>query len=156
MVGKAFTGSGKTLAFAIPIINKIFNSENINSRNPKCLVLAPTRELCIQLSDTIKKLAPGLNCVSVYGGTGMQEQMRALEGNVDIICATPGRLRDMINRESIKISELEIICLDEADQLLNPNFLPQIEYLIEKTDQKRQILMFSATINKSIISIVNE
>jgi superfamily II DNA/RNA helicase len=155
LVGKAFTGSGKTLAFAIPIINKIFHSENISSISPKCLVLAPTRELCLQLSAAIIELAPGLKCVSVYGGTGLQRQMRELEGKVDIVCATPGRLQDLINRNSFKTDNIEIICLDEADQLLNNSFLPQIEYLIEKTDKKKQLLMFSATINKNIIGLVN-
>jgi ATP-dependent RNA helicase DeaD len=118
--------------------------------------LAPTRELCLQLSSTIKQLAPGLRCVSVYGGAGLQEQISALEGKVDIVCATPGRLKDLMNRNSFKTENIEIICLDEADQLLNPNFLPQIEYLIERTDKEKQLLMFSATINKSIIGLVNE
>jgi len=156
LVGKAFTGSGKTLAFAIPIINKIFHSDKERSRYPKCLVLAPTRELCLQLSATIKQLAPGLKCISVYGGAGLQEQVEALQGTVDIVCATPGRLQDLMNRNSFKMHDIEIICLDEADQLLSANFLPQIEYLIEKSDREKQLLMFSATINKNIIGLVNE
>ena len=118
--------------------------------------MAPTRELCIQLSTTIQKLAPGLKCVSIYGGAGMQEQIQALEGKVDIVCATPGRLRDLINRNNFKTESIEIICLDEADQLLNNNFLPQIEYLIEKTDREKQLLMFSATINKNVVGLVNK
>ena len=94
--------------------------------------------------------------MSVYGGAGLQEQMRDLQGRVDIVCATPGRLRDLMNRNSFKTNEIEIICLDEADQLLNPNFLPQIEYLIEKSDKDKQLLMFSATINKSIVKLVEK
>ena len=156
LVGKAFTGSGKTLAFAIPIINKIFKSEKQASRFPKCLVLSPTRELCLQLSATIKELAPGLKCVSVYGGANTSEQIRALEGKVDIVCATPGRLQDLINRRALNTESIEIVCLDEADQLLNNSFLPQIEYLIEKTDKSKQLLMFSATINKNVIGLINE
>ena len=119
-------------------------------------MLSPTRELCLQLSSTIKELAPGLTCVSVYGGAGLREQISALEDKVDIVCATPGRLQDLINRKHFRTDQIELICLDEADQLLNNSFLPQIEYLIEKTDTEKQLLMFSATINKNVIGLINE
>ncbi|RMZ93704.1 DEAD DEAH box helicase, partial [Brachionus plicatilis] len=122
LVGKAFTGSGKTLAFAIPIVSRILTSEN-KSRFPKCLVLSPTRELCLQLTKAIQELSPSLKCISVLGGTGYESQIRALNGKVDIVCATPGRLRDLMNRKNFIADDIEIVCLDEADELLNPNFV---------------------------------
>ncbi|CAF0717735.1 unnamed protein product [Brachionus calyciflorus] len=153
LVGKAFTGSGKTLAFAIPIISQIIKSENKNSRYPKCLVLSPTRELCLQLTKTIQDLAPDMKCLSIVGGTGYEYQISALNQKVDIVCATPGRLKDLMNRKNFIPDDIEIICLDEADELLNPNFQEQIHDVIEMTN-KKQMLMFSATINKSVQGII--
>lgn len=159
LIGKAETGSGKTLAFAIPIILKVLNSSNKQKgrRLPKCLVLSPTRELCLQLYRAIQDLAPKLRCVALYGGAGLNSQIRELERGVDIVCATPGRLRDLSERKSFNKEHLELICLDEADELLTPNFLDQIEDILESDSDnpiKRQMLMFSATVNKNVYSIV--
>jgi superfamily II DNA/RNA helicase len=156
LVGKAFTGSGKTLAFAIPIINKILNSENTNRRNPKCLVLTPTRELCIQLTETIQKLAGNLRCVSIYGGAGYNEQKDQLSHGVDIVCATPGRLNDLIQSRNLCIDDINLVCLDEADEMLKPSFLESISYILEENNQQKQILMFSATINKNVEHLVRQ
>ena len=105
-MGKAFTGSGKTLAFALPIIARIMNNP-APSRFPKCLVLSPTRELCLQLTKSISELAPSLKCVAVYGGADSYSQINALKGKVDVVCATPGRLRDMMERNYfVRLSSL--------------------------------------------------
>lgn len=155
LIGKAFTGSGKTLAFAIPIISRLLrNPETMKNKFPKCLVLSPTRELCLQLTKTISELCPRLKCLAVYGGAGMNEQTNALRGHIDIVCATPGRLRDLTNRQYFKTDSIELICLDEADQLLNNNFLDQIKDIIEISN-KKQMLMFSATINKNVLNLKN-
>lgn len=153
LVGKAFTGSGKTLAFAIPIITKILNSSNKNSRSPKCLVLSPTRELCLQLQKCIQQLAPSLNTLAVYGGDGYRNQMNAFNGKVDIICATPGRLRDFMMKKVFELDHIETVCLDEADELLTPNFKEQIEDVLE-IGNKKQMLMFSATINRNVFDLI--
>lgn len=155
LVGKAFTGSGKTLAFAIPIITRIMNSTTPSTGKPRCLVLSPTRELCLQLTKSIAELAPKLRCVSIYGGAGMQDQMRALETGVDIVCATPGRLGDLMQRKCFRTDDIEIICLDEADELLKKSFIDQITEVIEISN-KKQMLMFSATINHEVVDIVRK
>jgi superfamily II DNA/RNA helicase len=122
---------------------------------PKCLVLSPTRELCQQIQRSIQELSPQLKCVAVYGGSSVQQQMHQLNSGCDIICATPGRLRDLLDRKAFKKEYLELICLDEADELLTPNFLSQIEFVLE-TDTKRQMLLFSATINKMVSKLVSK
>jgi superfamily II DNA/RNA helicase len=122
---------------------------------PKCLVLSPTRELCQQIQRSIQELSPQLKCVAVYGGSSVQHQMHQLNSGCDIICATPGRLRDLLDRKAFKKEYLELICLDEADELLTPNFLSQIEFVLE-TDTKRQMLLFSATINKMVSKLVSK
>ncbi len=155
LVGKAFTGSGKTLAFAIPIISKILNSPNKASLNPKCLILSPTRELCLQLQTCIQDLAPYLKCLAIYGGADYLSQVRPLRGKVDIVCATPGRLRDLMQRGDFVTKDIETVCLDEADVLLNPQFQEQIQDVIELSN-KKQMLMFSATINKNVVELVKK
>ena len=121
---------------------------------PKCLVLSPTRELCQQIQRSIQELTPTLKCVAVYGGSSVATQMSQLRNGCDIICATPGRLRDLLDRRAFHKEYLELICLDEADELLTPNFLSQIEFVLE-TKSKRQILMFSATINRNVSSVIS-
>jgi len=154
LVGKAFTGSGKTLAFAIPIIAKILKNPNKN-RNPKCIVLSPTRELCIQLQKCVQELAPSLRCLAVYGGGNYREQLSYFNGRVDIICATPGRLKDFMGKNIFNTDNIETVCLDEADELLTPNFQEQIQDVLELKNRK-QVLMFSATINKNVVSLIRQ
>lgn len=155
LVGKAFTGSGKTLAFAIPIINKILNCQNLMSPYPKCLILSPTRELCLQLTRCFQELAPNLRCLAIYGGSDYESQIRPLRRGIDIICATPGRLNDLINRNYFVTKEIETICLDEADELLTPNFELQIKDVIQMSNTK-QMMMFSATINKNVVKLIRQ
>lgn len=150
---KAFTGSGKTLAFAIPIIKKLTEIDEAGIKkkagHPRCLVLSPTRELCQQIYDTLQKLAPNLKCMATYGGVNMEQQMYQLRGNIDIVCATPGRLRDLFQRQHLKTSDIKIICLDEADALLKPDFMEQIEEILQSVKEK-QMLMFSATLSEEV------
>lgn len=105
-------------------INVLFvlKSPNKTSRFPKCLVLAPTRELCLQIHKSISELAPELRCTAVYGGAGMQNQIRELGTHCDIVCATPGRLKDLMQRQHFVQDHIELVCLDEADHLLRDDF----------------------------------
>ncbi|XP_031282105.1 DEAD-box ATP-dependent RNA helicase 53, mitochondrial-like [Pistacia vera] len=147
MIGRARTGTGKTLAFGIPILDKIiqFNAKHGRGRNPLCLVLAPTRELAKQVDKEFQESAPGLDTICVYGGTPISSQMRALDYGVDVAVGTPGRIIDLIKRGALNLSEVQFVVLDEADQMLSVGFAEAVETILDKLPQKRQSMMFSAT-----------
>lgn len=147
MIGRARTGTGKTLAFGIPIMDKIiqFNAKHGRGRYPLALVLAPTRELARQVEKEFAETAPGLDTICVYGGTPISSQMRQLDYGVDIAVGTPGRIIDLLNRGALNLSEVQFVVLDEADQMLQVGFQEEVEKILEKLPQKRQSLMFSAT-----------
>ena len=149
IIGVAQTGTGKTLAFAIPVIQRL-------SRNKgKCLVLVPTRELALQVSETFQKIAPpfGINTTAIIGGVPMQVQLKALKKNPRVIIATPGRLIDHMNQRTLRLNEVEILILDEADRMLDMGFKPDIERILKFVPQKRQTMLFSATIPGEVVSI---
>ncbi|KAB1208739.1 DEAD-box ATP-dependent RNA helicase 9 [Morella rubra] len=147
MIGRARTGTGKTLAFGIPIMDKIiqFNAKHGRGRNPLALVMAPTRELAKQVEKEFAESAPGLDTICVYGGTPISHQMRQLDYGVDVAVGTPGRIIDLLNRGALNLSEVRFVVLDEADQMLQVGFQEDVEKILEKLPQKRQSLMFSAT-----------
>ena len=144
VVGRARTGTGKTLAFSLPIIERLLN-ENSRSRNPKCIVLAPTRELAKQVENEIFITAPTLATSCVYGGTPIGTQEAKLRRGVDIIVGTPGRVQDLINRGSLNLGEIEFVVLDEADQMLNVGFEEDVEAILQDCPETRQTFLFSAT-----------
>ncbi len=154
LLASAQTGSGKTAAFALPIIECLSEPE----KKPRALVLAPTRELALQVEEEFKRFAKnsGLKTVTLYGGTGYDKQLNALKRQVDIIVATPGRLLDCVERKYADLSAIEILVLDEADRLLDLGFMPQIRKIISKIPKERQTLMFSATIDQRIQKIARE
>jgi ATP-dependent RNA helicase RhlE len=154
ILASAQTGSGKTAAFALPIIECLGEPD----QKPRVLVLAPTRELACQVSSqfTLFGQDMGLKVVTLYGGTGMDQQLRALKGAIDIIVATPGRLLDCMERKAVSLASIEILVLDEADRLLDLGFMPQIRRIISKVSKERQTLMFSATIDDRVARISNE
>ncbi|KAG7037512.1 DEAD-box ATP-dependent RNA helicase 53 [Cucurbita argyrosperma subsp. argyrosperma] len=147
MIGRARTGTGKTLAFGIPILDKIiqFNAKHGRGRYPLALVLAPTRELARQVEKEFQEAAPNLDTICVYGGAPISRQMRQLDYGVDIAVGTPGRLIDLLNRGSLNLSEVQFVVLDEADQMLQVGFQEDVEKILERLPQKRQTMMFSAT-----------
>lgn len=151
LIASAQTGSGKTAAFALPIIECLDEPEN----KPRALVLAPTRELALQVEEEFKRFAKysRLRTVTLYGGTGYDKQLNALRRNVDIVVATPGRLLDCVERKYVDLTGIEILVLDEADRLLDLGFMPQIRKIISKIPKERQTLMFSATIDARIQKI---
>jgi ATP-dependent RNA helicase RhlE len=154
VLASAETGSGKTAAFALPIVDCLQEPGD----KPRALVLAPTRELALQVSSQFKIFGKnlGLKVVTLYGGTGMDQQLRALKGKIDIIVATPGRLNDYLERKAVDLSKVEMLVLDEADRLLDLGFMPQVRRIVSKVNKERQTLMFSATIDDRIGRLANE
>jgi ATP-dependent RNA helicase RhlE len=149
IIGVAQTGTGKTLAFAIPVVQRLSRSMG------HCLVLVPTRELALQVNETFQKIAPlfGLRSVVIIGGAPMQPQLQALKKNPRIIIATPGRLVDHMTQRTIRLNEVEVLVLDEADRMLDMGFRPDIERILKFVPKKRQTMLFSATIPGEVVSI---
>lgn len=149
LIGQAQTGTGKTAAFGLPMLNKIHNG----NRGIQGLVIAPTRELAIQVQEELFKLGKGVRArvFTVYGGTSIQKQIERIKRNhPQIIVGTPGRVLDLINRRVLNLSDIETVVLDEADEMLNMGFIEDIKAIIEKTPASRQTLLFSATMPAAI------
>lgn len=156
VLGCAQTGTGKTAAFALPILDYLYH-QNRKARKhlPNALILAPTRELAIQIGDSFKTYGryAQLKQTLVYGGVGQGNQVKAMEKGVHILIATPGRLLDLMNQGVIKLSQLEIFVLDEADRMMDMGFLPDLKRIISQLPEKRQSLFFSATIAPNIVEL---
>lgn len=152
IVGLAQTGTGKTAAFGFPIIEQI----DIRNKSVQALILAPTRELCIQISRDLQnysKYVEGLRVVPVYGGAHIDTQIRALKKGAHIITATPGRMLDLINRKAANITNVRTVVLDEADEMLNMGFRDELDSILEKTPDIKRTLLFSATMPKEVARI---
>ena len=151
--GKAKTGSGKTLAFGLPLVSATKPSKR---RRPESLVLVPTRELANQVAEELVPLAEarGLWLTAIYGGVSMARQISALRQGVDIVIATPGRLNDLLERGEMSVADVRFVVLDEADQMADMGFLPQVERILKQIEGKPQTLLFSATLDGAIGSLV--
>jgi len=148
LIGQARTGTGKTLAFGLPLLQRIDTSD----RFTQALVVVPTRELCIQVHDDLSiGAAKGITTIAVYGGTPYEEQTAALEGGVNVVVGTPGRLLDHLNRGTLDLSRVRVLVLDEADEMLDMGFLPDVERLIESCPTDRHTMLFSATMPTAIV-----
>ena len=147
VLGQARTGTGKTLAFGLPIANHL-EPDKSRARAPRAFVVTPTRELALQVTNELEWLAPHLNVVSVYGGTGYGKQASDLKRGADVVVATPGRAIDYLNRNILDLSQVEIVVLDEADEMLSMGFEKDVETLLDATPRERQTLLFSATLPK--------
>ncbi|EOA30144.1 hypothetical protein CARUB_v10013251mg [Capsella rubella] len=158
MIGRARTGTGKTLAFGIPVIDKIikFNAKHGRGKNPQCLVLAPTRELARQVEKEFRESAPSLDTICLYGGTPIGQQMRELNYGIDVAVGTPGRIIDLMKRGALNLSEVQFVVLDEADQMLQVGFAEDVEIILQKLPEKRQSMMFSATMPSWIRSLTKK
>ena len=143
IIGQAQTGTGKTAAFGIPMIEKI----DIKNPNIQALIIAPTRELAIQVSEELYKLGydKKVRLLSVYGGQEISRQIRALKNKPQVIVGTPGRILDHINRRTLKLDQVQTLILDEADEMLNMGFIEDINTILESVPAERQTLLFSAT-----------
>jgi ATP-dependent RNA helicase DeaD len=150
IIGQAQTGTGKTAAFGIPIVEKCKNG-----KNPFAIVLEPTRELAVQVAQEIYKIGKykKINVLPVYGGTSIERQIKILRCGVNVVVGTPGRVIDHLNRKTISLSEVKIVVLDEADEMLDMGFIEDIETILKTTPAERQSLLFSATIPQPIINI---
>lgn len=148
IIAQAQTGTGKTLAFMLPIMETV----DISIPHIQALIITPTRELAIQITNEAQKLGKlkGLGILSVYGGQDVDRQLKKLKRGVNIVIGTPGRLLDHIRRKSIDLAKLKILVLDEADEILNMGFLQDIETIIYNTPKNRQTMLFSATMPKDL------
>ncbi|WP_421385074.1 DEAD/DEAH box helicase [Bacillus salacetis] len=149
VIAQAQTGTGKTLAFILPIIEKF----DFDKKNIQALIVTPTRELALQITEEVRKLIrhiEGISVLPVYGGQDVEKQLNKLRKNVGIVVGTPGRILDHIGRGTIDLSELNTLVLDEADQMLHIGFLKEVEMIIRETPKSRQTLLFSATMPDEI------
>ena len=152
IIGQAQTGTGKTAAFMLPILEKI----DPKNKNVQALVLCPTRELAVQVHEESKKFSRNnrdVHILSIYGGQSYDPQIRALKKGVQIVVGTPGRVMDHMRRGTLKLENLKMLVLDEADEMLNMGFKDDIEEILEKTPESRQTVMFSATMAREIMNI---
>jgi ATP-dependent RNA helicase RhlE len=159
LMGGAQTGTGKTAAFALPLLHRLAQAgPQSGPRKPRALILTPTRELAVQVHDSLRAYGKHLRLASttIYGGAGMQPQIDALRRGLDILVATPGRLLDHLERRSVDLSHVEILVLDEADRMLDMGFLPAIKRVMAKIPSRRQTLLFSATFEDAIKKLAME
>ena len=152
--GKAKTGSGKTLAFGIPMIQRLSKAK---PHRPTGLALVPTRELAVQVCKELAPLAAtrGLVFEAIYGGSPIEKQIAALKKGVDFVVATPGRMIDLIQQEELSVADLEGVVLDEADRMADMGFMPQVEWILRRTDKKHQTLLFSATLDGMVGALIS-
>ncbi|MFC2686048.1 DEAD/DEAH box helicase [Arachnia propionica] len=160
LIGQARTGTGKTLAFGSSLLHRLQTSadeseEPITHGRPRALVVTPTRELALQVARDLELAGSRLHTrvLTIYGGTGYDEQLSALKKGIDVAVGTPGRLLDLANRRALDLSHIEVLVLDEADEMLDLGFLPDIEKLLAKTPPSRQSLLFSATMPAPILAL---
>ena len=152
VVGLAQTGTGKTAAFGLPVLQRI----DVALREPQALIIAPTRELCLQIAGDLadfSKYIDGLKILPVYGGSSIESQIRTLRGGVQVIVATPGRLIDLIRRGEVDLKNVHTVILDEADEMLNMGFIDDIKQILTHVPEERKMLMFSATMPREIAEI---
>ena len=155
MLGQAQTGTGKTAAFALPILSRL----DMKQKDPQVLVLAPTRELAIQVAEAFQKYAThmkGFHVLPVYGGQDYSGQIRALKRGVHVVVGTPGRVMDHMRKGTLKLNQLSTLVLDEADEMLRMGFIDDVEWILEQTPKDRQIALFSATMPTQVRRIANQ
>ncbi len=154
VIGQAKTGSGKTAAFGLPMLNGI----NADNRDVQALVLAPTRELAVQITAELRKLAAytRIKVLTIYGGQSINVQLEALDHGVQVVVGTPGRIMDHIKRGSLDLSRVRFVVLDEADTMLDMGFIEDIEFILDSIPEPRQMGLFSATMPKRIMDIAHK
>jgi superfamily II DNA/RNA helicase len=158
VLGRGRTGSGKTYAFLLPLVTRLSDSTAARPKAPRALILAPTRELVSQIDQALTPLAhaAGLTSRTIIGGVGQNPQVAALRRGVDILVATPGRLEDLIGQGHCSLADIEVTVLDEADHMADLGFLPAVRRLLAQTPRGGQRLLFSATLDRAIDSLVRQ
>ena len=154
VIGQAQTGTGKTAAFAIPMVESI----DLNDRRVQGLVLAPTRELAVQISEHISRISryTGIKVCPIYGGTKINRQIKQLKSGVHIVVGTPGRIIDHLERRTLKLKAVHMVVLDEADRMLDMGFVNDINKILDKVPRNRQTGLFSATMDRNVWKICNK
>ena len=154
--GKAKTGSGKTLAFGIPMIQNLNLDIKASSASLRVLILVPTRELAVQVSEELEPIADvrGLKIAAIYGGANIETQIKTIKKGLDVVAATPGRMIDLLERNEVAVGGLEMVVIDEADRMADMGFLPQVEWILRKVERKHQTLLFSATLDGVVNSLI--
>ncbi len=155
LIGQARTGTGKTLGFGVPLIQRITAGDIALDGTPRALVVVPTRELCLQVSGDLKAAGRdlGLRVLAVYGGRPYEPQIKALTSGVDLVVGTPGRLLDLAEQRHLVLGKVRVLVLDEADEMLDLGFLPDIERILQMVPEQRQTMLFSATMPGPIIKL---
>ncbi|QIK67421.1 DEAD/DEAH box helicase [Nocardioides sp. HDW12B] len=161
LIGQARTGTGKTLAFGIPLLQRTVAPHDPDHEDlaapdkPQALVVAPTRELAVQVANDLKLAATdrGTRILTIYGGMPYEPQLDALKAGVEVVVGTPGRLLDLANRGALDLSHVKVLVLDEADEMLDLGFLPDVERILSKTPATRQTMLFSATMPGAIVAL---
>ncbi len=158
LIGQARTGTGKTLAFGTVALHRLellAEDETPTHGKPRALIICPTRELALQVGRDIETAGKRLSTrvLTIYGGTGYDEQLSALERGVDVVVGTPGRLLDLMQRRALDLSEIQVLVLDEADEMLDLGFLPDVERILDATPRSRQTMLFSATMPGQILTL---
>ena len=154
LIGQAKTGTGKTLGFGIPLLSRIDPGKAAPS-TPQALVIVPTRELAVQVASDLTQASAelGATVLSVYGGKAYEPQVEALQKGIDVVVGTPGRLIDLVKQRHLDLSQVRELVLDEADEMLDMGFLPDVELLVSKLPSKRQTMLFSATMPGQIVAL---
>jgi superfamily II DNA/RNA helicase len=161
VIGQAKTGTGKTLGFGIPVVQRVVAPEDpdylelVAPGAPQALVVVPTRELCLQVTGDLDLAGRrrGVRTIAVYGGRGYEPQVEALRGGVEVVVGTPGRLLDLMQQGHLNLSHVKVLVLDEADEMLDLGFLPDVERLIAQTPENRQTMLFSATMPGPVVAL---
>lgn len=157
LIGQARTGMGKTYGFGVPLLDRVFDSADVEEIDgtPRALVIVPTRELAVQVGEDLQRAAVNLplKVFTFYGGTPYEEQIDALETGVDVVVGTPGRLLDLSQRGALRLDKVAILVLDEADEMLDLGFLPDIEKIMRALTHKHQTMLFSATMPGPILTL---
>jgi superfamily II DNA/RNA helicase len=165
VIGQAKTGTGKTLGFGIPLLQRItvaadveagrVPADTVPGRTPQALVVVPTRELCVQVTNDLQAAGKlrDVRILAVYGGRAYEPQIDTLKKGVDVVVGTPGRLLDLVGQGHVNLSEVKMLVLDEADEMLDLGFLPDVEKIVERLPKRRQTMLFSATMPGQIITL---
>lgn len=154
VIGQAQTGTGKTAAFGVPMIQRL----DPNVKGVQGLILAPTRELALQVAENITKFGKyaKIRVLPVYGGESINKQIHALKGNIQIVVGTPGRVIDLMERRVLNLASVKTVVLDEADRMLDMGFMEDVEFILSRTPRERQTSLFSATIDKQVMRVCNK
>jgi superfamily II DNA/RNA helicase len=161
LIGQAKTGTGKTLGFGLPLLTRVVSpksqdwAEFKNAGKPQALVIVPTRELAIQVADDLTMAGAnlGIRVLSLYGGRAYEPQIEALKNGIEVVVGTPGRLIDLIKQNYLDLSSIQVLVMDEADEMLDMGFLPDVETLVSKCNSNRQTMLFSATMPGQIVAL---